>query len=80
MTLHEKSRVRASIVGPMSDRGPNPPMTTLPKFMGGALTLPGCARKTELAALIPTGACCHQEIRSSRLSRHMRAVNFVVAN
>ena len=22
-------------------------MTTLPKFMGGALTLPGCARKTK---------------------------------
>ena len=25
-------------------------MTTLPKFMGGALTLPGCARKTALPA------------------------------
>ena len=37
-------------------------MTTLPKFMGGALTLPGCARKTDFSkrkrsAAISNGGC-----------------------
>ena len=32
-------------------------MTTLPKFMGGALTLPGCARKTGLLKRDPGMKC-----------------------
>ena len=33
-------------------------MTTLPKFMGGALTLPGCARKTEHLVPVNFGTTC----------------------